>query len=450
MRITRYLSSLRIRITLAITCLALVSAVIYSIFSWFIYDITDDRLFNWQALAINRQAVEEQRLPQAQFNSFSLIGDEYKLTRFLIKRFPVISDNSLRPKLNDIFEMSNISYYPQGHQIIDVEYQEGIIELQIIASPWGEESLYVVYDITGFETAPSSINLLSDNFALLVLIPLAVLVAILAMLLSIGLTRTTLKPLTELASQITSSKPQQTVKLLTEDYYPDEVGNLANTFNQFIARIENHMENEKRFSREVSHELRTPTTSLTIALELLETTALDTKQQQLLARMKRANQDMTQLIDTFIWLAKNAPENAPVEQLNLFTSVDRALEKLLYLNDKKKLKISNRVDKQEAITANPALLDIVLNNLLRNALQYTQQGSIEITSDGNSLTIVDTGLGIPAEEIKNIERAFYCLQPDGIGLGMSIVQRVVARLGWKLQIKSQEQKGTAVTIVFPT
>lgn len=450
MRIRRYLHSLRIRIALVFISLGLISALIYSIFAWLIYEVSDDRLFNWHILSINQHAIKQQVVPVASFNRFAVIGDEQKLTNELIKRFDITSKHTNPVKLADVFNITQTSNYAQGHKILDIDDEHAGIELHIVESPWQQHKLYMVYDVSAFETAAEPTNLYSDTFLLLVLVPIAVVITILALLFSAGLTQTILKPLIRLSSKLTSASPEHLSHPLTEHYYPDEVGELATTFNLFIARIEKYIENEKRFSREVSHELRTPTTSLTIALELFENTDLTDRQTQLLARMKRANNDMTQLINTFIWLAKNAPQNAPQEPVKLFSSIEQTIEKLGYLLENKDVMMLNKVDKAQLLTVSPPLFEIVLNNLLRNALQFTSKGQIEILSTQHSLTIKDTGVGIPAEEIKNIEQAFYSLQPDGIGLGLSIVQRIVQKLGWQLQITSTAQYGTDVVVVFST
>lgn len=450
MRVRGYLRSLRIRIVLALASLALMSAVIYSVFAWFIFETSDDRLFNWQILSVNQHAVKVKKIPTESVNSFVVIGHENTLTQRLVHRYELPQAYTHAEVLADVFDVSQVSDYEGNHRIFDIEFDNPLLELQIVESPWQEARLYVVYDVSGFESASSPTNLYSDSFTLIVLLPIALVLALFVFLLSTGLTQAILKPLTRLSSQVTTVSIEHLSTPLTEHYYPDEVGELANTFNTFIAKIEKYIENEKRFSREVSHELRTPTTSLTIALDLFETTDLDERQQQLLARMKRANHDMTQLINTFIWLARNNPEHAPKEPVNIHQRVNALLDKLAYLSDNKPIKLSNNVDKEMTVIANPALLDIILNNLLRNALQYTLEGCIKIYASEHLLTIKDTGVGIPAGELKNIEQAFYSLQPDGIGLGLSIVQRIMLKLKWQLSIKSSPNQGTEVTINFLT
>ena len=448
MRTRRYLKSLRVRIVLAITSLALISACIYSCFAWFIYDVSDDRLFNWYALSINKEASQSLILPTETPTRFVVVGTEREVIASLHRQYGMDDNANLPERLADYLEVSNTAKYEHDHVIFDAELQAAQLELQIVVSPWKNQKLYVVYDISGFAQEESPDSFYTDKFVLYVLIPLALLLTFFAFLLSMFLTKGILKPLTRLAQQVTSVQLEQLSKPLTGRFYPDEVGELADTFNQLINKIDEYIQHEKRFSREVSHELRTPTTSLTMALDLLEQTPLNTQQKTLFARMQRANKEMTQLINTFLWLAKNKPEHAQLENVHLHNCVAQVLSKLSYLSENKPVEIINQVNPEQYFQVNAGLLDIVLSNLLRNALQYTHQGSVKIINNETSLTVIDTGLGIPANELSNITEAFYSLQPDGVGLGMSIVQRVISKLGWQLLVESEEGKGTKMTIVF--
>lgn len=448
MRTRRYLKSLRVRIVLAITSLALISACIYSFFAWFIYDVSDDRLFNWYALSINKAASDSLTLPTETNHRFVVLGNEKDLIEKLNRHYRIEKNADLPEQLTDFLDISNIAKYDYGHAIFDVEMQQEQLELQIVVSPWRNEQLYVVYDVSGFAKEENPDSLYTDKFVLYVLIPLALLLTFFAFLVSMGLTKGILKPLTSLAEQVTSVQLEQLSKPLTGRFYPDEVGELADTFNQLIHKVDEYIQHEKRFSREVSHELRTPTTSLTMALDLLEHTPLNEQQKILFARMQRANKEMTQLINTFLWLAKNQPENAQLENVHLFACVEQVISKLSYLSENKPVEIINHVDQNQYCVVNAALLDIVLSNLLRNALQYTPAGEVIIVSSPKLFSIIDSGLGIPVNEITNINQPFYSLQPDGVGLGMSIVQRIIRKLGWCLNIVSEEGKGTKVTITY--
>ena len=157
---------------------------------------------------------------------------------------------------------------------------------------------------------------------------------------------------------------------------------------------------------------------------------------------------MTQLINTFLLLAKNDTRQLPIESINVSAHVDHVSDKLAYLLSDKPIKLVKQITASATCQANPALFDIVLSNLIRNAFQYTHEGHIEISYSEKQLTVKDTGFGIPSNEIENINQAFYSLQPDGVGLGLSIVHRIIWSLGWQLIVQSQTGEGTQVTLLF--
>ncbi|WP_111976925.1 sensor histidine kinase [Algibacillus agarilyticus] len=455
MQITRYLKSLRVRIVLAFTTLACVSAMGYSAFAWFIYDVTDDRLFNWYALEITKHAVKTQQIPANTVNSVSFVGNEQHLLKYLQQHYQIALADELSTAKQTLAQLSNLSHiteYPEGYKVIDIEGSSQEPALQVVAVPWQNQTLYSIYDVSGFAQAsdPSSLN--ADKFVLIILIPLAILVTLLAILLSLFLTRSVLKPLTQLAAQVENVQPEHLPRQFTGSFFPDEVGTLAQTLSTLLTRIDDYVESEKRFTREVSHELRTPTTSLTMALDLLQNTELDANQRKLIGRMQRANTEMTQLINTFLQLAKNTAtghtHEAINEAINVAAQTDLVIDKLSYLFSYKPIKIMNNVPAHITCHTNQALFEIVLSNLLRNAFQYTHQGHVCIECNNKALTISDTGFGIPQNELSNINQAFYSLQPDGVGLGMSIVQRITWQLGWQLTVASQSGEGTQVTLVF--
>ena len=120
--------------------------------------------------------------------------------------------------------------------------------------------------------------------------------------------------------------------------------------------------------------------------------------------------------------------------------------KLNHLISDKNVVVNNKVPENILLEVNQDLLDIVVSNLLRNAIQYTQKGSVTVEYIGEKVIITDTGLGIPQQEIDNINQAFFTLQPNGVGLGLSIVQRIIKKLDWHLDVHSKERFGTKVAL----
>jgi CheY-like chemotaxis protein/anti-sigma regulatory factor (Ser/Thr protein kinase) len=106
----------------------------------------------------------------------------------------------------------------------------------------------------------------------------------------------------------------------------------------------------------------------------------------------------------------------------------------------------------------PELLRRMLGNLVSNAIRYTDQGSVRIAcerhGDTIALTVRDTGIGIPADNLTKVFDEFYQVdrgprRPEGLGLGLSIVRRLAALLGHKIAIESIVAEGTTFTITLP-
>ncbi|HKQ31260.1 MAG TPA: sensor histidine kinase, partial [Burkholderiales bacterium] len=98
-------------------------------------------------------------------------------------------------------------------------------------------------------------------------------------------------------------------------------------------------------------------------------------------------------------------------------------------------------------------LMLVIDNLLRNAALYTEQGFVRVTFGGGCLTIEDTGPGIDAAELPRViqrhNRGGRPITDDGLGLGLAIVKRICERFDWRLDIASTPGCGTRASLGFP-
>ncbi len=95
----------------------------------------------------------------------------------------------------------------------------------------------------------------------------------------------------------------------------------------------------------------------------------------------------------------------------------------------------------------PVMVASVVNNLLLNAVNYTQHGTISVTLTRDTLTVRDTGIGIPPEDLERIfERRYRGAQSRGLGLGLYLVSRICDRLGWRIETESRSGEGTVFRI----
>jgi CheY-like chemotaxis protein len=126
----------------------------------------------------------------------------------------------------------------------------------------------------------------------------------------------------------------------------------------------------------------------------------------------------------------------------------------------KGLKLKIEEPASQAIRSDPTLVGEIVRNLLSNAIKFTPQGSITLRSSrAGSLVrieVIDTGIGIPREELPLIFGEFYqvgvsaTLSRQGHGLGLGIVQRIAALLGADIQVDSEEGKGSVFSLSVPT
>ena len=95
------------------------------------------------------------------------------------------------------------------------------------------------------------------------------------------------------------------------------------------------------------------------------------------------------------------------------------------------------------------LLEIVIGNLIRNALFHTKTGSVVLTVEAEQLTVQDTGVGMRPEELERaLERYYKGASSAGAGVGLSLVKRICDRYGWRISLDSKEGQGTSAMIDF--
>jgi heavy metal sensor kinase len=242
----------------------------------------------------------------------------------------------------------------------------------------------------------------------------------------------------------------------------DEIGELVETFNDMISRLNKSVKKIKQFSGDVSHELRTPLTIIRGEIEVL-------------LRKERSKEDYQKTLNSIL------EETAYLERIIndlLFLSRIEALDQkgfdkpvhldavLLEVVESQELaakKKGVRLDIQKIepakIMGEKILLERMLTNIVDNAIRFTpSDGRIEVSLENQNgsiaLWIRDTGIGIPEESLSLIFDRFYVVdksrskETGGSGLGLSIVKRVADSHGANIEVQSKIDKGTSFHILF--
>lgn len=233
-----------------------------------------------------------------------------------------------------------------------------------------------------------------------------------------------------------------------------EVATLADALARFAERISAFVERERNFTRDASHELRSPLTVIRIAADmLLSEQELSAPARTSVLRIQRSAKDMEELVEAFLLLARESEQALSRDPVNvnalLRDEMSRAAE--LLGNDRIRVNLTEQAELR--VIASERVLSVIFGNLLRNALSYTDQGQVEIAVDADRVRIADSGVGMPEQEIQQVFKPFYRSgdsRRGGHGVGLTIVKSLSSRFGWTVEIDSQPQVGTTVTVQFPS
>jgi signal transduction histidine kinase len=162
-----------------------------------------------------------------------------------------------------------------------------------------------------------------------------------------------------------------------------------------------------------------------------------------------AAEQMTERIETLLYLARqSAAEGA--ESVGLRSCVNEAALPCRDEIARKGLAFEVPIREDAVVKLNRRALQLVLANLIKNAVRYTDRGYVRVTYDAPCLTVADSGSGIAPQHLPQVFERFYRgdHDVDGLGLGLSIVRRICDDLGWKIDVQSQPGAGSSFSIVL--
>lgn len=228
-----------------------------------------------------------------------------------------------------------------------------------------------------------------------------------------------------------------------------EVAVLIQALEAYSDRLLDFVARERQFTRDASHELRTPLAVIRANLELLATRFPGTP---LVRRIEDTVGDMEALIETLLLLARSEHQRLPSDELIVNDMVLNLVERLQPLAQRKRVALTAVQRAMLCLDVPEQVLSIVLTNLVRNAINYTNSGLVEVIIGEQELLVRDTGPGIDASELERLMQPFERGQghtEGGHGLGLAIAQRLCERCQWRLEVASQPGQGTQVRISFP-
>ncbi|WP_281365191.1 sensor histidine kinase [Paenibacillus foliorum] len=247
----------------------------------------------------------------------------------------------------------------------------------------------------------------------------------------------------------------------------DEYGKVAQTFNDMTFRLREAEEARRRLVADVAHELRTPLSVMQLKLENYQQAGHHISPEMLL-RLHDEVIRLNQLVDDLhvLSLAEAGRLSLDRKPLDLTVHLERIVDDVRYEAEE------NGLDIRLCTNSRPVTMMVdarritqVFINLLTNAIRYTPRGgkiTVKIENrvvDRNAffacVSVIDTGIGIPAEELPHLFDRFYRVEEarsrhtGGTGLGLSIVHHFIRAHGGFIRVASQPDEGTIFTVYLP-
>jgi signal transduction histidine kinase len=240
----------------------------------------------------------------------------------------------------------------------------------------------------------------------------------------------------------------------------DEIYQLATTINNLMNRLEMSFHQQKQFTSDASHEMQTPLAAIKGIVEVLlrkprTQEHYETKMKEVLLQTDRLSQLFNQLLQ-LARLESSAftSKKGDVSLFSLIQKIENRHQKTL---EKNNLHFYNYLPENSTVKAEEILLERILENLITNAIKYNNSGGTifcEWDHKTNSLTIKDSGIGIPEEQLPFLFNRFYRADHSrssiipGNGLGLAIVKHLCDLQKIDISVESEENKGTVFTLQF--
>ena len=241
--------------------------------------------------------------------------------------------------------------------------------------------------------------------------------------------------------------------------YKRKTTDLIEQLEQSVQQNEVLITSRKKAVHTITHELRTPLTAITGYTELLRKECNSGNNGQYIRNILQSSDRMRDMLNTLLdfFRLDNGKEQPRLSPCRI-SAITHTLEtEFMPVAVNKGLSLSVKTGHDAIVLTDKERIIQIGNNLLSNAMKFTDNGSVSLTMDYDNgmlkLVVEDTGTGMTEDEQRRVFGAFERLSnaatKDGFGLGLSIVQRIVAMLDGTIRLESEKGKGSRFTVEIP-
>jgi len=297
----------------------------------------------------------------------------------------------------------------------------------------------------------------------ILLISLTPILLLLITLVGVGFVKRAFSPIKAIVNEVNAITAEDLSLRIESLNSKDEIGELVETFNQVISRLESSFTQIKQFSSDVSHELKTPLTILKGEIEvMLLSSRSSVEYEKILPSLLEEVDKLQKIISNLLFISHlESPQfDIVFSDINLNECVMEAFDGLYKLALTKEQKID--LDELDfcQLSGDKHLLIRLFSNLLENAIKYTpHKGLIKISLHKNPQNIIaeisDNGIGMEKQSLDRIFDRFYRIDESrnsksgGTGLGLALVQKIAQIHQAKIEVESNPGQGSSFKIIFP-
>lgn len=276
----------------------------------------------------------------------------------------------------------------------------------------------------------------------------------LMLLLILWALRRELRPLRRVAAGIAARDPADQTPV--RDAVPSEIQPLLDALNTLFERVATMLERERRFTADAAHELRTPLAGLRVQAEVIGLMRDEAKRQHALEQLQLGIVRATRLVEQLLAMSRLDPlqglsQRSPIRWRE---AVERVMAELEAEAAGKRIALRGdwRCPDEEVLplSGDQTLLELLLRNLLENAVRYSPPDSlVAVELSPQVVTVRDQGPGVAPEYLERVRERFF--RPPGqdvagSGLGLSIVERVADLHGLRLRLANREEGGLSAEL----
>ncbi|SFD23733.1 sensor histidine kinase [Clostridium uliginosum] len=460
-RVLKVIKSAKISIKLTIVyafmfslvLLLLNASILYGV-KYYLYNQANKQIEDTQTIILNKVTSQNEQLDLSDNEVFSDVPSKENISIRIISEDGKTINSSekfdykikeLQDKIKDLEDKEKHLEDKEKHLVYkNIKFESkkyGTVYIQIVKDMHNEYSFMKIL---------FGVMAISDFIGIIVSIILGYIVS-----------KRMLKPIdyiTKTAENISINNLKERIEVKGPD---DELKRLANTFNKMIDRLQGAFNRQAQFVSDASHELRTPIAVIQGYANLLDRWGKDDRDalEKSIYAIKLEATNMANLIEKLLFLAKGDSGTELIEKKEFYLNklIDEVVKETRIIEQNQI--ISSDKNDTIRVFADYKMIKQMLRIFIDNSMKFTQEhGKIDISSEVQNkivkITVSDTGIGIPKDEIENIFNRFYIVdksrskEKGGTGLGLSIAKWISDMHQGSINVESEEGKGTKVTVTL--